>query len=82
MEDGNKVINIDETWLTESDFRRRKWKQRGSTNSKQIKEFSTRISMIAAIDNFGEMYVSLTQVNTDSNVLSMFLVKLANILTK
>ena len=38
--------------------------------------------MIAAIDTEGELYLSLTQFNTDSDVMLMFLSRLAELLTK
>jgi len=34
--------------------------------------------MIAALDTDGKVYVSLTQFNTDSDVMLMFLSRLAN----
>lgn len=40
-----------------------------------------RISLILALDNFGQSYVALTQINTDSDVMILFfrdLVKLLN----
>ena len=30
---GRNILNIDETWLGMSDFRRMKWRAKGSTNS-------------------------------------------------
>jgi len=38
--------------------------------------------MIAAIDTKGEVFVSLTQANTDTNVMLMFLSRLATRLTQ
>ena len=35
-----------------------------------------RVSMLAAIDNFGEVYLSLTQANTSANVWLLFYTKL------
>jgi hypothetical protein len=60
LDDGQRIINIDETWLSETDFRRRKWRKRGTTNSVIEKTMNSRISMIAAIDTEGEIYISLT----------------------
>lgn len=82
LSEGKRLINIDETWLTETDFRRRKWRKRGTTNSLPVKAMNQRVSLIAAVDTDGEIILSLTQVNTDSDVLSMFLVHLARKLTK
>ena len=38
--------------------------------------------MIAAIDTDGHLYLSLTQFNTDSDVMLMFLSRLATVLTQ
>ena len=75
---GKRVICIDETWISETDFRRRKWRQSGTTNSIAERTVKPRISMITAIDTDGHIYNSLTQVNTDSDVFMLFLAKLTN----
>jgi len=72
------VICIDETWISETDFRRRKWRPNGTTNSIAERTVKPRISMITAIDTDGHIYNSLTQVNTDSDVFMLFLAKLTN----
>ena len=73
MNDSPRIINIDETWLNQTDFRRMKWRQRNSTNSIPLRGIAPRISMIAAIDTGGRVYFALTQVNTDANVFALFL---------
>lgn len=45
------IINIDETWIAQTDFRRRKWKAAGTTNSMENPLINPRISMIAAVSN-------------------------------
>ena len=81
LNEGKRVINIDETWIPRTDFRRMKWRKRGDTNSISQKYIGNRVNMIAAIDNHGEVFLSLTQVNTDTNVMLMFLSRLAIRLT-
>ena len=39
-----------------------------------------RISLIAAIDNFGEIYIALVQANTTSAMMKMFLWELTKML--
>jgi len=46
-------------------------------NSVNTKEVSPRISFIAALSTDGEIYFSLTQVNTDAEVKQLFLTELA-----
>jgi hypothetical protein len=74
---GKIVINCDETWLNLKDYTRRCWRKRGEANSSNIPVISPRISLISAIDNRGECYFSMTQVNTDHEIKSMFLFYLA-----
>ena len=82
LEQGKRIINIDETWLPHLDFRNKKWRQRGERNTMSIKSLSHRVNMIAAIDTDGRLYLSLTQFNTDSDVMLMFLSRLANVLSQ
>ena len=46
------------------------------------KSLSHRTNMIAALDTDGRLYLSLTQFNTDSDVMLMFLSRLANVLSQ
>ena len=73
-------LNIDETWLGMQDFRRRKWRAKGSSNSVPILALQPRISMIVAIDNFGSQYVTLTQANSNSAIMSIYLRELVKTL--
>ena len=68
-----RIINIDETWLGMEDFRRMKWQAPGTNNSVSKKQWQPRISLILALDNYGESYVALTQVNTDHEMISLFM---------
>ena len=77
-----RIICADETWINQCDFRHHKWRQRGDNNSAPQKDVDPRISMIAAIDNYGEVYVTLTQVNTNSDVFCIFLERLVAKLTE
>ena len=62
----NKVIlNVDETWLGMSDFRRRKWQAPGSSNSVNAFSMTQRVSLIVGVDTEGNVYLSLTQSNTN-----------------
>ena len=54
------VINIDESSFIESDYRTRKWRKKGETNSVSTKEISPRINVFAAIDTEGRVYLSIT----------------------
>ena len=60
LQSGKRVINVDETWLPCSDFRNKKWQIKGLKNSVPEKVISYRVNMIAALDNEGKVYVSIT----------------------
>ena len=47
---GYTIVNIDESWLNELDFQRRKWHARTASNSMPKQSVSPRLSIIAAID--------------------------------
>jgi len=82
LDQGKRIINIDETWLPHLDFRNKKWRARGERNTMSTKSLSHRVNMIAAVDTDGRLYLSLTQFNTDSDVMLMFLSRLANVLSQ
>ena len=71
------VINIDETWLGMSDFRRTKRALPNSTNSVAQLQIVPRISMIAALDTNGQVFFSLVQANSNSEVMDIFFNELA-----
>ena len=79
---GYHVINIDETWLPCTDFRRTCWNTRDNTNSQPDQVISQRVNMIAAISSEGESWLALTQCNTNEDVMQMFLSRLASVLTQ
>lgn len=59
MQDGYRIINVDETFISETMYTRGKWHRRGTSNSIGVKQVSPRINLITAIDNFGRVYLSM-----------------------
>jgi len=53
------ILNVDETWLGMTDFRRRKWTFTHFQDSVRRKQVQPRISMIAGVDTRGSVYISL-----------------------
>ena len=80
LDSGMRVINVDESWLNSMNFKRHAWMKKGKGNARTVKELSTRVSFIAAIDNRGAAYVSLGTANTDSGVMISFFFELAKTL--
>ena len=71
------IINVDETWLGMSDFRRCKWRSPCSGNSVAKLQISPRISMIVALDSGGEVFFSLVQANSNAKIMEIFFQHLA-----
>ena len=70
---GRRIINVDESWLNQTRFLRRTWAPADSTCTFRSKQVAPRISLILAIDTEGRTWFALTQVNTDADVMTLFL---------
>jgi hypothetical protein len=82
MQAGKTILNIDQSWLGMSDFRRMKWRTKASTNSVPKLQLAPRITIIAGIDSKGNIYLSLLQANTNNQTLAIFLRQLCSKLDK
>ena len=82
MKHPKTIINVDESWINELYFKRMKWRVPGTTNSVTTKQVASRISLIMALDTEGIIYACLTQVNTDSKLMTLYLKNLVKILDK
>ena len=80
IEKQKRLIVIDETWIGESNFRRRLWQQKRNKISRKGQSVRPRITMIAAVDNNCEIYLSLLQANSDSETMSLYLKELVKVL--
>ena len=67
------ILNIDETWLGMADYRRHHWRPYRTNYSIKMKCMQPRISMITAVSSFGDIYVSLTQSNSNQSMMSLFM---------
>ncbi len=76
------LLNLDETWIGMSDFRRMKWRVKDSTNSVAKSQMTPRISMMAGMDTMGHVYLSLYQSNTNNKMIEIFLLSLVKKLDK
>lgn len=70
---GKTILNVDETWLGMSDFRRMKWCPYKDTNSVPVVQLQPRVSMIVALDTNGRVYLSLLQSNNNASTMDLFL---------
>ena len=73
LDTDQRIINIDESWLNETNYTRMMWCPPSSPATMTSKSVAPRIALIAALDNNGKVYFSLTQTNTDSDVMMLFM---------
>ena len=59
MEEGKRIINLDETWLNETSFTRRVWAPKEGHGNVRLHAVMPRVSMIAALDTDGRVWYSL-----------------------
>ena len=60
------ILNVDETWIGQTDYRRRKWSKRSQPDSVRKKKVNPRISVITGLDTRGNVYMTLLQANNNS----------------
>ena len=70
---GDRIINVDESWLSQTSYHRKVWAKKGQRASVKNKAVAPRISLIAALDTEGRIFYALTQVTTDQKVMMVFL---------
>ena len=59
--DSDKVlINIDESFFIDCEFRSKKWRLRGETNGVNEKGIAPRLNVFGAVDTNGRVYMSIT----------------------
>ena len=77
---GTRILNIDESWINSTNFTRKIWAPTATPRTIVAKPISHRLSLIAALDTEGRIYYSLTQANTDQDVMLIFLLHLVKLL--
>ena len=73
LEMGRRIINVDESWLNHTRHLRRTWVPSSAPSTFREKQVAPRVSLILAIDTEGRVWCSLTQVNTDADIMTQFL---------
>ena len=74
---GKRVLNVDESWLSDSEYSRRMWYPTSPEANFPDKPLSIRHSLVFALDTEGSMYFALYHVNTDSDMMTLFFYHLA-----
>ena len=73
LDEGRKIINVDETFLNVSDLRYMKWRTKGETNSLRERPIDPLLKVIAAVSTSGEVHMAVSQRNTDSDSFCLFM---------
>ena len=73
LEAGKRIVNVDESWMNDSTYFFKCWAPKHEANVVAKKPVIPRISVVAAIDTEGNVWYSLAQCNTDSEVFSLFM---------
>ena len=60
LDEGCKIINIDETFLNVSDLRYMKWRTKGETNSLRDRPIDPLLKVIAAVSTSGEIHMAVS----------------------
>lgn len=79
--EGKHIVNIDESWLSVSDFKSFSWFERGREHSMRDRTLKCKINIIVAVSNRGHSWLAQTYVNTNEQVMQLFITHLAEILT-
>ena len=72
LKEGKTILNVDESWIADSDYSRRIWCPTDGTATISNKPLSMKVAIIAAIDTEGRIYFTLTHSLTNSEVIGMF----------
>lgn len=70
-------MNIDESWISETDYSRRMWYPPEGAGTMTEKQINPRLALIAALDSDGNTYFALTHAITNSDIMLLFLSNLA-----
>ena len=55
---GKHIVNIDESWVPVSDFRRRCWNRAGEDNSLSDRPLGHKVNIIVAVSSDGSVWLS------------------------
>ena len=78
MKEKKRIINIDESWISETGFIRKVWAKKDGRGNINLSAVTPRLSMIAALDTEGRVWFSLAHATTNSDVIALFMKNLMN----
>ena len=60
LKEGTLIINVDESWIAETNFTRKLWVPANSPATVPLASVAPRLSLIVALDSEGRIYYSMT----------------------
>lgn len=79
---GYRVINYDESAIVQMNYSYKSWSPIGQSNLGLKKPVAPRVTLVAAVDNLGNKYVSLLQCNSTRFTTQLLLSQLFDVLTE
>ena len=76
MAKGKRVICVDESWISDSEFSRKMWCAKRANTTVTQKAVAPRLALLASIYTDGRIYFALSHANTDGDTMSLFIVHL------
>ena len=70
---GTRILNVDESFINETNFTRMMWRPPKAPGTMISKAVTPRLALIAALDTDGNVYYSLGQCNTDSDMMMLYM---------
>jgi hypothetical protein len=82
LNSGEKFLNIDQTWFSDTFFQRRCWQWKGVALTRPRNAVNPRLSLFLGISSTYRTYASILQINTNSDVFRLFASKLVQLPTR
>ena len=73
LKKGMRIINIDESWVNQTNYSRRIWAPADSPASATVKQITHNLNLIAALDTDGNVWFSVNHSNTNHLVIQTFI---------
>ena len=73
LDQGKRIINVDETWLAETNFQRKTWCRPLASATTSSKPITPSLAVITALDTDGRVYFTLSHANTDQDTFMLFM---------
>ena len=73
MLQGKRIINVDESWISDCEYSRRMWCPTDAPCTVTDRVVNPRLALLTALDTDGRVFFAITHANTDSDIILLFL---------